>query len=109
MPAPRLSLTIADAREVKGVAVELLDVAERVRRCPPPSHRRPHVFHEARDELADEIARLAARLTALPSERPSTVPPLPPARRRLLPPEVLFTRPNGQRVMVQRKRSAFAL
>ena len=38
----------------------LLDLAERLRRLPPPDHRDPERFHVARDDLAGELRRLAA-------------------------------------------------
>jgi hypothetical protein len=33
----------------------LKDIASRARCLPPPSHARPHAFHEGRSELAHEI------------------------------------------------------
>ena len=42
------------------LAARLLTLAEAARRLPPPDHRRPELFHEARSELAAELRRLAA-------------------------------------------------
>ncbi len=38
----------------------LLDLADRLRRLPPPDHRDPERFHVARDDLAAELRRVAA-------------------------------------------------
>ncbi len=38
----------------------LLDLADRLRRLPPPDRRDPERFHIARDDLAGELRRLAA-------------------------------------------------
>jgi hypothetical protein len=43
-------------------AATLRDLASRARRLPPPDHRNPHAFHEARSELAADIARVASLL-----------------------------------------------
>lgn len=37
----------------------LRDLADRARRLPPPNHRNPHAFHEARSELGHELEQLA--------------------------------------------------
>lgn len=44
------------------LATELFEIAERARRLPPPSHRNPEAFHEARSELAHDIEVLAQQL-----------------------------------------------
>jgi hypothetical protein len=41
------------------IASALDEIASRARCLPPPSHRRPDAFHEARSELAKEIANIA--------------------------------------------------
>jgi len=38
----------------------LLDLADRLRRLPPPDRRDPEKFHIERDDLAAEMRRLAA-------------------------------------------------
>lgn len=38
---------------------QLRDLANRARRLPPPNHRNPHAFHEARSELGHELEQLA--------------------------------------------------
>lgn len=43
----------------QGIANELDEIASRARCLPPPSHRRPDAFHEARSELARDIAVIA--------------------------------------------------
>jgi hypothetical protein len=40
------------------IAAELDDLAGRARRLPPPNHRNPDAFHEARSELAKDIAAI---------------------------------------------------
>jgi hypothetical protein len=52
--------TEADVRATAARA--LRDLASQARRLPPPNHRNPHAFHEARSELAAEIAAIAAQL-----------------------------------------------
>jgi hypothetical protein len=37
----------------------LLDLADRVRRLPPPGHRDPEAFHIAKSDLAAELRRVA--------------------------------------------------
>jgi len=44
------------------IAYELRDLADRARRLPPPNHRNPDAFHEARSELAHDIERVADRI-----------------------------------------------
>ncbi len=43
-----------------GLGARLRDLADRIRRLPPPNHRDPEAFHVARSELAAELRRLAA-------------------------------------------------
>ena len=43
-----------------GIAGRLLDLADRVRRLPPPDRRDPERFHVERDHLAAELRRVAA-------------------------------------------------
>ncbi len=42
-----------------GIAGRLLDLADRVRRLPPPDRRDPERFHVERDTLAAELRRVA--------------------------------------------------
>jgi len=53
---PSPSSTILPTAEI---ASALDDIASRARCLPPPSHRRPDAFHEARSELGKEIANIA--------------------------------------------------
>lgn len=46
----------------RAIAFELRDIAARARRLPPPNHRNPDAFHEARSELAHDIDRVADRI-----------------------------------------------
>jgi hypothetical protein len=46
----------------KGAAEELRDLASRARRLPPPCHRNPEAFHEARSELGKDIDAIATWL-----------------------------------------------
>ncbi|MDE2582759.1 MAG: hypothetical protein KGL52_14085 [Rhodospirillales bacterium] len=43
-----------------GIVGRLLDLAERVRRLPPPDRCDPERFHVERDHLAAELRRVAA-------------------------------------------------
>jgi hypothetical protein len=45
-----------------GIAGRLLDLADRVRRLPPPDRRDPERFHIERDHLAAELRHAAAEL-----------------------------------------------
>lgn len=50
---------------------ELRKLADRARRLPPPNHRNPHAFHEARDELGHAIDRVVDQLAShLRTRRP---------------------------------------
>jgi hypothetical protein len=40
----------------------LRDLADRARRLPPPDHRNPEAFHEARSELGGDIEILARQI-----------------------------------------------
>ena len=42
-----------------GIVGRLLDLAERVRRLPPPDRRDPERFHVARSDLAAELRAVA--------------------------------------------------
>ena len=42
-----------------GIAARLLDLADAARRLPPPDHRRPEAFHEAKDDLAAQLRVIA--------------------------------------------------
>ena len=42
-----------------GIVGRLLDLADRVRRLPPPDRRDPERFHVERDRLAAELRRVA--------------------------------------------------
>lgn len=44
------------------VASDLRELAKLARRLPPPNHRKPDAFHEARSELARAMDELAARI-----------------------------------------------
>jgi len=44
------------------VIARLLELADRARRLPPPNHRNPHAFHEARSELGRDIELVAHSL-----------------------------------------------
>jgi hypothetical protein len=56
--ARQVRMTIEKAE----AAAALRELAGRARRLPPPDHRNPHAFHEARSELAADIVRLARLL-----------------------------------------------
>jgi predicted Zn-dependent protease len=57
-------MTRADRTDLAALAARLRDLAARARRLPPPNHRRPDAFHEARSELGADIERLARQLSA---------------------------------------------
>ena len=42
-----------------GIAGRLLALADAARRLPPPDHRQPERFHEAKDDLAAELRVIA--------------------------------------------------
>jgi hypothetical protein len=44
------------------IAAELKQIASRANCLPPPSHARPHAFHESRSELAKDIRAIATWL-----------------------------------------------
>jgi hypothetical protein len=48
------------------ISARLLDLAERVRRLPPPDRRDPERFHVARDHLAAELRAVARQAEKVP-------------------------------------------
>ena len=56
--------TRADRPDLAALGERLRDLAGRARRLPPPSHRDPDAFHEARDELGADIDIIARQLAA---------------------------------------------
>ena len=54
----------ADRLDLAALGERLRDLAARARRLPPPSHRDPNAFHEARDELGADIDIVARQLAA---------------------------------------------
>lgn len=52
----------ADRLDLPAVAQRLRELAERARRLPPPSHRDPGAFHEARDDLGADIDIVARQI-----------------------------------------------
>lgn len=63
-PSGRRALLCPEAGHVTTLEAiaKLRELADRARRLPPPNHRNPHAFHEARDELGRELALLAEQL-----------------------------------------------
>jgi predicted Zn-dependent protease len=61
--------TRADRLDLSALAERLRDLAERARRLPPPSHRDPNAFHEARDDLGADIETVARQLAGRPTSR----------------------------------------
>ena len=53
----------AAGRPRSGIAGRLLDLADAARRLPPPDHRQPEVFHQAKDDLAAELRDLAMQVS----------------------------------------------
>ncbi len=53
----------ASALDLSALAQRLRDLADRARRLPPPSHRDPNAFHEARDDLGADIEIVARQLS----------------------------------------------
>lgn len=49
--------------DLPALASRLRDLADRARRLPPPSHRDPNAFHEARDDLGADIEVVARQLS----------------------------------------------
>jgi hypothetical protein len=45
------------------IAARLRSCASRVRCLPPPNHRNPEVFHEARSEMGHELDNIANELS----------------------------------------------
>ena len=54
----------ADRLDLAALDERLRELAGRARRLPPPSHRDPNAFHEARDELGADIDIVARQLAA---------------------------------------------
>ena len=50
--------------DLAALAQRLRDLADRARRLPPPSHRDPNAFHEARDDLGADIEIVARQIPA---------------------------------------------
>ena len=48
--------------DLAAIAARLRDLAQAARRLPPPNHRNPEAFHEARSDLGADIERLAGEL-----------------------------------------------
>ena len=48
--------------DLAALAQRLRDLADRARRLPPPSHRDPNAFHEARDDLGADIDVVARKI-----------------------------------------------
>ena len=48
--------------DLAALAQRLRDLADRARRLPPPSHRDPNAFHEARDDLGADIDVVARQI-----------------------------------------------
>lgn len=44
-------------------AAVLRSLADEARMLPPPDHKNPHAFYEAKDDLGNKLARLSALLT----------------------------------------------
>ncbi len=82
-------------------AARLLELAERARRLPPPDHRNPGAFHEAREELGAAMVALAHELTGAIGPRPRQS-----ARRRVRVAQQMI---GGRLITVQRRRATFAL
>ena len=59
-------MTLRDPRparpDLATIAGRLRDLAQAARRLPPPNHRNPEAFHEARSDLGEEIERVANQL-----------------------------------------------
>lgn len=63
----------------RAIALELRDLASRCRRLPPPNHRKPDAFHEARSELAHDICAVADKID---DTRPKLAIPAQTAKTR---------------------------
>lgn len=70
MHTDELRQALGPARENSGsrhvttpdMIAKLFELADRARRLPPPNHRNPHAFHEARSELGSALEQLAEDL-----------------------------------------------
>lgn len=80
-------------------AAQLMALAHRARRLPPPSHRDPEAFHIARSDLGAEIEAVARMLVGR----------IDPPRVRRRPTPATQERIGGRIVMVQVRRKAFAV
>lgn len=58
----RLARPEAVGGKSAGLIERLRELARQARRLPPPNHRRPECFHEARDELGAAIEACALEL-----------------------------------------------
>jgi hypothetical protein len=62
-PGPAMTDRALVISAVPPIAVQLRELADRARRLPPPNHRDPHAFHEARSELGHDLEVLAEQLS----------------------------------------------
>jgi len=94
---------------VSDVASELRAMASRVRCLPPPNHRRPDAFHEARSELARELDAIADRVGKGCTAKAGAE--APQARREFhRPPDAAPPRQSsGREVMVEIRRRRLAV
>ena len=58
----RAAPTRTNQVDLAAFAQRLRDLADRARRLPPPSHRDPNAFHEARDDLGADIEIVARQI-----------------------------------------------
>lgn len=58
----RAAPTRTNQLDLAAFAQRLRDLADRARRLPPPSHRDPNAFHEARDDLGADIEIVARQI-----------------------------------------------
>jgi hypothetical protein len=63
-------MTAHDSRaarpDLAAIAGRLRDLAQAARRLPPPNHRNPEAFHEARSDLGADIEHVASQLCGAP-------------------------------------------
>jgi hypothetical protein len=57
-----------------GIAGRLFDLADRVRRLPPPNPRDPEAFHVAKSDVAAELRRVAHDAERQPPETATETP-----------------------------------
>ncbi len=93
------------------LANELARLAQRVRRLAPPSRRWPDRFTEEKDEVAAQLEALARRCCAVAARSARPASERANAQRRPRPSRagVSYITIGSRRVMVQVRRSAFAL